>query len=323
MSESGFLGSGIGPQAIRNQKNVASWTVTTTGAATHTIAAFTVSASTVIDWGDGSTSTYTGSGARTHDYAGAGTWTVRVMQPLNVTALTLSNNEVTLNSADIKSMINMVAFQANGLKAGTFNSSDVSAWRPTTFRLYDMPSGYAGTFNSADVSAWRPTTFALYTMPAGYAGTFNSVDVSAWRPTTFYLYSMPSGYAGTFNSVDVSAWRPTTFAMHSMPAGYAVTAGGGFAGWTTTTTFYIQSNALSQATVNAIIYELYQASAAPRTASGGTINVAGTNAAPSGTFQAVASPPVSASTPGKEIAYELLNDSLGLFNNWATVTITA
>ena len=268
---SGFLGGGVGPRAIGGRRSVASWTVTTTGAAAHTIAAFTVSDSTVVDWGDGSTSTYTGSGVRTHNYAGAGTWTVRVMQPLNVTALTMSDNKVTLNSADIKSMRNMITFQANGLKAGTFNS--------------------------ADVSAWRPTTFALHSMPAGYAGTFNSADVSAWRPTTFYLSYMPEGYI--------------------------VTAGGGFAGWTTTADFQMQGNALSQAIVDAILWELYQASAAPRTVSGGTINLGGTNAAPSGTYQAVASPPVSGSTPGKEIAYELRNDSLGLFNNWATVTITA
>ena len=133
---------------------------------------------------------------------------------------------------------------------------------------------------------------------------------------------MPAGYTGTFDSADISAWRPTIFLLYSMPSGYAITAGGGFANWTTTTTFNMQSSALPQATVNAILWELYQASAAPRTASGGTISLVG-NDAPSGTFQAVASPPVSAATPGKEIAYELLNDSLGLFNNWATVAVTA
>lgn len=81
-------------------------------------------------------------------------------------------------------------------------------------------------------------------------------------------------------------------------------------------------NGLTQVTIDAILWELYQASAAPRTVTGGTIDLSGSNAAPSGTFQAVASPPVSGSTPGKEIAYELLNDTLGLFNNWTTVTIS-
>ena len=66
---------------------------------------------------------------------------------------------------------------------------------------------------------------------------------------------------------------------------------------------------------------LYQASIAPRTGVNGTINVAGSNAAPSGTFQACAGPPVTAATPGKEIAHELLNDTIGAFaNHWATVT---
>jgi len=283
----------LGGGALR----VASWTVTTTGAATHTIAALTVSASTVVDWGDGSSNAYTGSGARTHNYASAGTWTVRVLSPLNVTALTLSDNKITLNSRDIASMTAMVTFQISGLKAGTFNSADISAWRPTTFLLYSMPAGYAGTFNSADVSAWRPTAFYLYSMPAGYAGTFNSADVSAWRPTDFRLYSMPA-------------------------ATYAFTVGASdFASWTTTNNFQMQSNALSAAQVDTILWSLYQASIAPRTATGGTINVGGSNAAPTGTYQACASPPVSAATPGKEIAHELVNDTIGAFaNHWATVT---
>ena len=334
----------LGGGALR----VASWTVTTTGAATHTIAALTVSASTVVDWGDGSSNAYTGSGARTHNYASAGTWTVRVLSPLNVTALTLSDNKITLNSRDIASMTAMVTFQISGLKAGTFNSADISAWRPTTFLLYSMPAGYAGTFNSADVSAWRPTAFYLYSMPAGYAGTFNSADVSAWRPTDFRLYSMPAGYAGTFSSADVSAWRPTFFYLYSMPAGYAgtfnsadvsawrptdfrlysmpaatyaFTVGASDFSWTTTNNFQMQSNALSAAQVDTILWSLYQASIAPRTATGGTINVGGSNAAPTGTYQACASPPVSAATPGKEIAHELVNDTIGAFaNHWATVT---
>jgi len=53
----------------------ASWfvmTVTTTGAQTLTLQDLTVSASTTVDWGDGSSNDYTGSGTRTHNYAGAG-----------------------------------------------------------------------------------------------------------------------------------------------------------------------------------------------------------------------------------------------------------
>ena len=227
----------------------ATWTVTTTGAATHTITALTVSRQITVDWGDGSTSDYTGSGARTHNYAGAGTWTVTIADPLAVTALTLSDNKVTLNSADIAPMANMVTFNASVLKAGTFDSA----------------------------------------------------DVAAWRPTYFYMSSMP---VGTYTIV--------------------ITANG-FAAWSTgLSNFQMQGNSLTQAQVDAILWDLYQAAKVPRTATGGTINVGGTNAAPSGTFQAASACPVTSSTDGKEIAHELLNDTCAVgFHKWTTVTITA
>ena len=252
---------------------VATYTVTTTAPAqTHTINSLGVSASTVVDWGDGSDNAYTGTAQRTHVYAAAGTYTVTIDDARNVTTFDVRDNKVTLNSADIARMVNVQTFVAIGLKAGRFDS--------------------------ADVSAWRPTFFSMHSMPAGYAGTFNSADVSAWRPTNFYLFSMP--------------------------AGYTITAGGGFASWTTgLNNFQMQGNGLLTATVNAILWELYQA-ATTRTGTGGTINVGGSNQAPSGTFQAAAACPVTVATPGKEIAHELINDVCGaITNHWSTVTITA
>ena len=83
----------------------------------------------------------------------------------------------------------------------------------------------------------------------------------------------------------------------------------------------MRNNALTQAQVNAVLWGLYQASIVPRTATGGTIDVAGGNAAPSGTFQAPASCPVTSGTPGKEVAHALRNDGCAVgFNTWATVT---
>jgi len=323
------------------------YTVTTTGAQTHNIASLGVSAAVTVYWGDGNSDIYTGTAARSHAYAGAGTWVVSVDEPLYVTTLSLSDNKITLNSSEIAAISNVNDFRAISLKAGTFDSADVSAWRPSSFYLHSMPAGYAGTFDSADVVAWRPSYFYLYSMPAGYAGTFDSADVVAWRPIGFYLHSMPAGYAGTFDSTDVSAWRPSYFWLLSMPAGYAgtfdsadvaawrpnvfylysmptgytITAGGGFASWTTTSNFQMQSNGLPTGTVDAILWELYRASTVPRTASGGTINISGSNAAPSGTYQAAASCPVTVATPGKEVAHELKNDGCAVgFNKWSTVT---
>ena len=331
------------------QADGATFLCTTTGASqTLTINSFGVSAETTIDWGDGSSNAYTGTALRTHVYASAGTYTVTILSAANVTTFDIRDSKVTLNSADIKTMIYVETFIALTLKAGTFDSADVADWRPTTFYLISMPSGYAGTFDSADVVDWRPAVFYLFSMPSGYAGTFNSADVVDWRPTAFRLFSMPSGYAGTFDSADVVDWRPATFFLYSMPSGYAgtfnsayvvdwrpavfhlysmpsgyafVIAANDFAAWTTTSDFRMQNNALTQAQVNAILWGLYQASIVPRTATTGTIIVSDSNAAPSGTFQAPTSCPVTSSTPGKEVAHALLNDGCVVgFNKWTTVT---
>jgi len=184
-----------------------------------------------------------------------------------------------------------------------------------------MPTGYAGTFDSSDVSAWRPTEFRLYSMKAGYAGTFDSADVSDWRPATFLMYSMPAGYAGTFDSADISAWRPTYFHLYSMPvATFTITiSDGGFDGWVSTTGFNMYGNSLTQTQVDQILSDFWTGFASS-TGTARTLNVGGSNSAPSGTYQA-ANPP----TTGKEFAYELKNDSqeINPTKKWATVTITA
>lgn len=90
----------------------ASFTVTTTGAQTLTISWLVVSASTTVDWGDGTSDAYTGSGARTHNYAGAGTWTMRFLQPLNVTAINFQDTKITaLSGAQIAKFINLTSCQ--------------------------------------------------------------------------------------------------------------------------------------------------------------------------------------------------------------------
>jgi len=95
---------------------------------------------------------------------------------------------------------------------------------------------------------------------------------------------------------------------------------GGFSGWITPTYMGLDNNSLSQAQVDQILADFYDAFPT-KSATNGILKVGGTNAAPSGTYQAAtANPP----TDGKEIAYELLNDSLGVSSkHWATVSFTA
>jgi hypothetical protein len=261
----GLLGGSSDPSA--------SFTVTTTGAQTLTINALTVSASTTVDWGDNSSDAYTGAGARTHNYAGAGTWRVRILQPLNVTVLTLNSTgiPIVLNSAGLRGMLNMSLFQANNL-----------------------PAGSSGTFNSVDVAEWRPLNFSLFGMPAGYSGTWNSAAVSGWNPALLNLAFMPASYAFTLSAAD-------------------------FSGWVATSSFKMNANALSQAQVDACLLGLYIA-AQSRTGINGVIELHGSNAAPSGTYEATC-PPLT----GKAAAYELINDSCGVIaagETWTTITVT-
>jgi hypothetical protein len=145
--------------------------------------------------------------------------------------------------------------------------------------------------------------------------------VSAWRPTNFYLIQLPAAFA-VVNSADVSGWRPTFFYVSNVP-GASVIADGGFSGWTTTNYLSLASAGLTQATVDAVLWELYQATEL-RAAAGVLLDVGGSNAAPSGVHQAATVCPVSAGTPGKEIAHELKYDGCATgLKKWGTVTFAA
>jgi hypothetical protein len=323
---------------------VALFTITTVGVnQVFTISALTTSALMVVDWGDTNTNSYNGANVPTHTYVAAGTYTVRFLTPSLVTAMTLSDTRVSMDTASMASILNVTNFQTLNLASltlkssdistwrpttfivfnplaaiGPFNSDDVSAWRPTNFRLYSMPVGFTGTFNSSDISFWNPTnTFEMFQMPVGFGGTFNSSDLTSWRPSVFEMFSMPAGFAGTFNSSNLSNWNPAFFFLYSMPVATftIIITAGGFAAWTTMTAFNMSSNALTQAQVNQILTDYYTAFAT-RSVAGGTITLNGTNAAPSGIFQANCPP-----TSGKETAYDLLNDpcSVNPTHKWSTV----
>jgi hypothetical protein len=132
-------------------------------------------------------------------------------------------------------------------------------------------------------------------MPAG-AYTIASADMVDWRPTYWYLLSMPA------------AGSSYTFAAAIMR------------NWTGATVIRCDGLDLLTLVVDGILTDIY-AGFATRTATGGTINVGGTNQAPTGVYQAAAPcPPV----PGKEIAFELVNDTCAISTkHWATVTFTA
>jgi hypothetical protein len=304
-----------------------------------------------IDWGDGNTESVSpgDTANKTNTYASAGTYNIRIspasrLQQIDVHDSQLSGvdtNELRaaaitywrcyslggevesrVRTADMASW-DPTSWYLYSMPAGTYDidSADMASWDPTIWRLYSMPAGtYA--IDSADMASWDPSNWWLYSMPAG-TYSIDSADMASWDPTRWLLFSMP---AGTYDidSADMASWDPTNWRLYSMPAGtLTVTAAANFSGWTNTIEMRADGLSLAQAAVDDILYGMYQASAAPRTGTGGTINVGGSNAAPSGTYQAAAACPVDAATPGKEVAWELLNDTCGAFaNHWTTVTFT-
>ena len=275
--------------------NVAKFSVTTTAPAqTLSIRVLDFSAPTDVDWGDTISESFTGSAMRSHTYANAGTYVVKIMQPENVIHFDLRDSKVTLfNSADIKSMVNMVTLYTSSLSnaVSLWNFSDLSKWRPTSFTLTGI--GFlTGTLNSADIQDWAPNVFMA--VGASFNGQFDTAHLSSWNPRSVSLYGALN-LSLTISPNSIKNWR----ALDNLD---------------------LRTKTLTQPQVDLILWEMYQIS---RTATGGAAYMGGTgNAAPSGTFQACQSPPVSATTPGKEIVYELLNDSIGVgFNKWATVQI--
>jgi hypothetical protein len=301
-------------KASQAADNIATYTVTTTGAHTHTINALTVTTgeTVLVDWGDGSDNTYSGSGTRTHNYAGAGVYTVTIVNFDYVTDLRIFNQASTV-SGDLSGWVLPSSLTLLRLDGNSF-SGDLSGWvLPSSLtQLYLYNNSFSG-----DLSGW--------VLPSGMVqlrlqNNNFSGDLSGWTlPSSMtLLYLFNNSFSG-----DLSGWvLPSSMTMlhlysnnfsdgPTLPANSALTQ------------YRIESNGLNQATINSILWRIYQNSGS-RTATGGTINVGGSNAAPSGTFQAAASCPVTSSTPGKEIAYELLNDTCGAFaNHWATVTFTA
>ena len=71
-------------------------TATTTGAETLTLYKLTIATgkTVVVDWGDGNSNSYTGTGQRTHAYAGAGTWTVKFTNRIDITEISFSDSKL-------------------------------------------------------------------------------------------------------------------------------------------------------------------------------------------------------------------------------------
>jgi len=204
-----------------------------------------------------------------------------------------------INSAD---MVNWrpAVWYLYSMPAGTYviNSADMVDWRPQHWRLYSIPTG-TYVINSADMVNWRPTYWYLYSIPAG-TYVINSADMVDWRPTIWRLSSMPAG-TYVINSADIVNWRPAIWRLYSMPAGTYTFAASCMRNWASVQEIQLQDLGLSQAVVDTIVNDIWNGKPTYTYATP-SLNIGGTNADPSGVYQANCPP-----TSGLEQVYDLVN----------------
>ena len=272
-----------------------SMTVTTTGAQQLKLDGLTVSASTTVDWGDNSSNDYTGSGSRTHNYAGAGTWTVTIKQPLNVTGIDLRDTKITaLTGANMAKLVNLTSLRLDGIGAAL-------VW--TVNDAAPMPGGITSlTLNTLANLTWNVGSVAGANMPGGITYLYlRDLPNLTWSVGSVAGANMP---ANATSVTIVSTGTVTIEATDILPAPM--------------TTFRFENN-LNQAAVDAVLAALYLAFPT-RTGTAGTIDLlGGGNDAPTGVSPGSAECPP---TTGWNTAHELVNDSCGVSaKHWASVAL--
>jgi hypothetical protein len=264
-----------GAAVVDPQDTGFTFTVTTTGAQTLTLAGMTVAAgkSVVVDWGDTNTNTYTaGAGARTHAYAGAGTYTVKITKRRDVTLLNLGDAKITslvINSTN-PLPTGLTSLTLSALAGFTYNANtNPLPTGLTSLYLYSI----AGLTYNANTNP-LPTGLTSLTLSALAGLTWDINNSQKWPvgATTVTVLAC--------NNVTCSAW--TNNAVHSIQ-------------W---------ESSCNAAKVDSILLAIWTNKANFTFATPTLDLLGGSNAAPNGTYQA-ASPP----TTGKEYAYDLVNGS--------------
>jgi hypothetical protein len=217
-----------------------------------------------------------------HTYASAGTKTV-TLGPATlyeyVTALVINGDNLT--SISIQPLINLANFQCFNNEISSLDISDNDA----LVTLYIQNNLLTGT---------APT---VSTKP----------DLANYRVDNNLL----TGTAPTVSS------NPEMLRYHINNNQFSDVPAGMFVGCTKILIIHAQDNGFSQIVVDNVIDQIY-ALRAIFTNAAPSMNIGGTNAAPSGTYQYSATP-----STGKEKIYALVNDDDAEgFNKW-TITFTA
>ena len=191
-----------------------SFEVTTAGAAVDFIMQTDTAVNLIVNWGDGNEDTYNGTGLRTHQYASAGVYRVRIVAgtatriafgaagctPTLVTEV-LSAVDVALGLTSAVSMFsgctNLAVFAANWFDAASANITHIS----------EMFRG--AVLANPDVSLWDTSSISQMAGAFRLATSANP-DVTLWSTGSLDNASYMFRDAVAFNR-DISAWDVTAF----------------------------------------------------------------------------------------------------------------
>ena len=197
-------------------------TATTTGASeTVSIARLTTDVTSFIDWGDGVRDTLVAGveTARTHVYASAGTYNIRVHRAERITQIDIRNAKFSALNTNQLRRSRISYFYLSGLTAANIviNSADMVGWGvSSTFTLSDLPS--AGiTLDSADMVGWGvSSTFTLINLPS--AGiTLDSADMVAWNSPDEIRINNCGLTAPNLTQAILGAWGIRNLMGHDTP----------------------------------------------------------------------------------------------------------
>ena len=131
--------------------------VTTAPNQTVTIQQWNCTESTLIDWGDGNTTTHSASNADivSHVYVAAGSYVIRlIVNPLAVRKIYFRNSALRPNSVDFLRCTGVTYFYWINVGITTFDSTHITAMPLTYLGLYNLPAGSSVTVAAADFDGW-------------------------------------------------------------------------------------------------------------------------------------------------------------------------
>ena len=328
-------------------------TIVTTGAQTLTLNSLGVVAgeTVTVDWGDGTSDTYSGTSSRTHAYSEAGTWVMEVKNPKAINNLDLRDAKIAFDSICLRACGSNLSellllftssgtyrFHSEDAKHLTCSSSFFAYFNQTGsytidsihFKDYGCSSFFYARFDQIGNYTIDSVHFKDYGCSSSFLARFSQTGNYTIDSVHFKDYGCSSYFYAIFNQAGNYTMNMSHFASMGLSSYIRINlnnptlavARTDMAGWTSTSNIYLENNSLSAAHVDEILLGLYDMLPS-RTATGGTIQLTG-NDSPNGVLQA--NPNCSLDPTGKEAAHELENDGCGRAiaeaNRWANVNIS-